>query len=423
MKIIIINHTFQKPEFSKRWSAFASTYKDIDVTLLAPLEWRWGSQKSLTFGTVENIKGSEIKKENFRIKLIRTKINKVVGDWTSKDLLTEIKINEPDIVYFIGGYTSAALMQLIRLKKKHKKFKLMAFSMRGHKLALESTNEVHSVANLLKDTMKKIILYPRLQKFLKNCDAVFCHYPVALEAFRKEGYSKPVYIQTQVGVDPDIFYPNEISRNLIRTKYKVGDSFLFGSASRFHLSKGLLNVIDALPSEGNWKYLIMGWGLPGEVETIKRKVEEKNYQDRVIFTGYIDNWTEMAAHWNSLDCAIHFPSTTEKWVETFSLALVQAMITGCPIIGSSSGSIPYQLGEKGIIASENDINALRDKMLDLMENPQKCKEIGIEMRKRALSSFSIYHLNECFYHTIYDVLDDKYDLGKIDMSNFVFKTE
>jgi glycosyltransferase involved in cell wall biosynthesis len=333
-------------------------------------------------------------------------------------MLSEISKIKPDIVYFIGGYTSAALMQLIKLKKKNSQFKLMAFSMRGHKLALESTNNTISATSIIKDIMKKIILFPRLQMFLKHCDAVFCHYPIALEAFRKEGFTKPIYIQTQVGVDPDIFYPNEISRDFVRNKYNIGDAFLFGSASRFHHSKGLLNVIEALPSEGNWKYLIMGWGLPEEVDAIKKKIKDKKYQDRVILTGYIENWNEMAAHWNSLDCAIHVPTTTEKWVETFSLALVQAMITGCPIIGSSSGSVPYQLGDKGIIVPENDINALRNEITHMMEDPQRCREIGIEMRKRALSVFSIYHLNECFYHTIYDVISDKYDIGKIDMTNF-----
>ena len=81
-------------------------------------------------------------------------------------------------------------------------------------------------------------------------------------------------MQTQVGVDPDVFFPNQVAKEKIREKYNIGDAFLFGSASRFHYSKGLIEVIKALPREGNWKYLMMGWGRDDEVERIKEEIKE-----------------------------------------------------------------------------------------------------------------------------------------------------
>lgn len=421
-KIIIINHTFQKPEFYKRWECLAALYADLDITLLAPADWVWGAGKSLTHGTVEEIQGHIINKERFRIHLIDTK-QTYQKDWISKGLEREILEIKPDIVYFIGGYTAAAFMQILKLRKKEKLYdmKVLAFSMRGHTLALQSTNTNLHPIGFAKNLAKKILLTPRLNCFKKHCDAVFCHYPDALEAFRKEGYTGPVYMQTQVGVDPDVFYPNPSAREKIRKKYNIGDAYLFGSASRFHSSKGLETIITALPEHGNWKYLVMGWGLDHEVEAIKNLIQQRGLQEKIILTGYIDNWTDMAEHWNALDCALHVPHTTPKWEETFSLALVQAMITGLPVIGSSSGSVPYQLGSDGVIVPEADPIALREKCVDMIENKIDTKILGEKMRKRALRCFSIYHLNDCFYDTIQDILAGVYDDEKIDMSTYMPK--
>lgn len=419
LKLIAINHTFQKPEFYKRWRELAKKHPDIDVTLLAPADWAWGKEKTLTYGHVDNVKGAVVEEEHFRIHLIDMNTTRL-GDWTSTLLEKEITAISPDAVYFIGGYTAAALMQIIDIKKKNRMdgMKILAFTMRGHTPTFAYTENRLTAKQALRFLAKQVVLRPRFGKFKRHCDAAFCHYPAALEAFRAEGYEKPVYMQTQVGVDPDVFYPDEAARREIREKYNVGDAFLFGSASRFHYSKGLSEIIAALPEGGNWKYLMMGWGRPDEVEKIKGEIAARGLEDKIILTGFIDNWPDMAKHWNALDCAIHTPLTTPKWEETFSLALVQAMITGLPVIGSSSGSVPYQIGEDGIIVPEGNIKALADKLTFMMEHPDECRRIGALMRERALSAFSIYHLNECFYHTLLDVVAGRHDEGKVNMATY-----
>lgn len=417
MKIVIINHTFQKQEFCKRWRWLAENHGDLDVTLLAPADWEWGKEKTLTYGHIDNLQGTAIEEGNFHIHLIDTKRDRM-GEWTSVLLEKEIKKIHPDVVYFIGGHTAAPMMQLYRLRRKlhYDNMKIMAFSMRGHTPTIDFKRSEPGLKKYVNTLAKCFILGPRVKKTNRYCDAIFCHYPAALEAFRKEGYTKPIYMQTQVGVDPDIFGPNEASRRKVREKYNLGDAFVFGSASRFHYSKGLSEIIQALPEEGNWKYLMMGWGRDDEVEVIKKQIADRGLQDKIILTGYIDNWTDMAEHWNALDCAVHTPLTTLRWEETFSLALVQAMVTGLPVIGSSSGSVPYQIGPDGIIVPEGNIEAMRQQMVRMMNSPEERKKIGNDMRKRALECFSIYHLDELFYVTLQDIMNGVYDEHKVDMA-------
>ena len=419
MKIIIINHTFQKPQFYKRWRCLAEEHSDLDVTLLAPSSWKWGKEKTLTYGHVDELAGNVVEEPRFRIHLIDTK-DAIMGEYKSKRLIEEIRQIKPDIVYFIGGYTAAPLMQIIDAKKKYHldDMKIMAFTMRGHTPTISLKKEEPGFRKYINYLGKIVILGPRYKKFKKYCDAVFCHYPDARAAFIKEGYKKPIYMQTQVGVDPDVFYPDPEARKRIREKYNIGDAYLFGSASRFNYSKGVSETIRALPAEGNWKYLLMGWGRDDEVEAIKKEIAKRNLEDKIILTGFIDNWKDMAEHWNALDCAIHFPMTTSKWEETFSLALVQEMITGLPVLGSSSGSVPYQIGDEGIVIPEKDENRLREQMIRMMDNPEEGKRIGAKMRERALNCFSIYHLNDLFYETIRDVYAGKFDPAKIDMAEY-----
>ncbi|MEI8133386.1 MAG: glycosyltransferase, partial [Leptolinea sp.] len=249
-----------------------------------------------------------------------------------------------------------------------------------------------------------------------NCDAIFCHYPDAVDCFRREGFKGPIYMQTQVGVNANMFTPDQSLRKEIREKYNLGDSFVFGSATRFTPDKGLGDIIEALPKDGNWKYLMIGSGLPEEEEVINKQIIAKGLQEKIILTGYI-NRSKMPAYWNALDCAIHVPRTTENWVETFSLAVVQAMATGKPIIGNTSGSVPYQIGPDGIIVKEGNIQALQDKISWVIENPEHAMLIGEKMMYRALKCFSVQHLNEMFYNTIIDIYNDTFNSINHDMTS------
>lgn len=267
----------------------------------------------------------------------------------------------------------------------------------------------------IKSWLSFLYSYPRLKYVNKNVDAFFCHYPDALKAFKDEGFTKPIYMQTQVGFNKEWFHPDSKSRQEIREKYNLGDAFVFGSATRFTWDKGLDDILAALPEEGNWKYLMMGSGNESDKIRLLDTIKKRHLEDKVIMTGFVD-WYDMAKYWNAIDCALHVPRTTYHWVETFSLSVVQAMATGKPIIGSDSGSVPYQIGPDGIIIKEGDISRLSEEMRWVMNHPEESKEIGNKLMTRAINSFEILHLNELFYATIIDLLNGIYDEKKVDMA-------
>ncbi len=419
MKIILINHTFQIPRFYKRWQLLANEHRDLDVTLITPNKAKWDIKGSMIFGSDTVIEGKGLNNGNFHIIPVQIQERKFLG-WISDEMVKVIKEIKPDIVYHIGGHTQPSLMQCIKTVRKYlPNSKVMAFSMRGPAYNLifprlrKKESRLHWIARII-----TYYVYSYRVKYLnKNCDAILCHYPTAIKCFKDEGFKKPIYMSTQVGVDTDVYYPDAQKRRRIRTLYNLGDAFVFGCACRFIPNKGLFEIVDALPQEGNWKCLLMGKGENKFTESLIRQIKEKHLEDKIILTGYIE-WNEMPAYWNAIDCALHVPQTTDTWQETFSLAIVQAMATGKPVIGNTSGSVPYQIGVNKMIVPEGDIQALTEKIIWTMQHRDEAMRIGLKMRNYAINSFSIKNLNKQFYDIIQDVYHGVYNKNKVDMVNY-----
>ena len=411
IKIAIINHSFQKPFYRNRWEQFANQYPDCELFLITPKEYKWGDSKALTFGIEEIIKTSNFNNRNFHLVTVRAKKCATSG-WRSPDFKKTLKTIQPDFIYHIGTHTQEPVFQIAKLK--HKFFKqstLLSFSMRGTNTNIKSRIELMKYDH---NFIHKILRIPmflsdkhHLNIFNKYVDCVLCHYPDAKDLFIKEGFKKTISIQTQVGVDTNIFKPNENYRREIRNKYDLNDCFVFGSASRFHYSKGIKEILNALTFEGKWKYLLIGSGTEEEIKTIKDQIIEEHLEEKVIMTGYVPI-EDMPKYWNAVDCAIHFPLSTPKWIETFSLALVQAMATKKAVIGSTSGSVPYQIGPNGILVNEGDSLLLSQKMAEIM-NDKDLQQFNSElMFDRAKNNFSIISLNKQFYALIMELKNEKH---------------
>lgn len=417
-KIVLINHSFQINYFSRRWELFAQCHPDIQITLLAPSEYEWYAGSKYTFGNSKLVTAKAEEDNNFSKRLFRMRAHKHKG-WDSpdfKDILCEIR---PDVIYHIGTHTMESLLQVIKIRNRFlPNAKVIAFSMRGPSLNLKYNFEgKHLLKSLLKAPLYLRGLY-NLKFVNRNIDAIFCHYPDAVKCFRDEGYGGPIYMQTQVGVNSEWFHEDKNARIEIRRKYGISDStFVFGSASRFTTDKGIDVILNALPNKGDWKYLMMGSGSDEDMKRLNNIIQERNLADKVIITGFVD-WYDMAKYWNAVDCAIHVPLTTPQWEETFSLAVIQPQITKKPIIGDMSGSVPYQVGFAEMLVPENDVVALRDKMIWAMNNKRELNIIAERMYDRTRCSFEIRHLNDLFYRTIVeDVIPGNFDMSKFDMSS------
>jgi glycosyltransferase involved in cell wall biosynthesis len=67
------------------------------------------------------------------------------------------------------------------------------------------------------------------------------------------------------------------------------------------------------------------------------------------------------------------------------------MATGLPVIATRVGGIPELIrhGENGILVPPQDVSALSQAMVRLIQDNEWCRLLGSNARKKALSSFSL----------------------------------
>ena len=421
-KIFLINHSFQINYYSRRWELFAQMHPNVDVTLLAPVEFDWYKGKEYSFGKSSKIQGKEKNYGNFHVCTFELRQNRYLG-WSSPDFSKILRSISPEIIYHLGTHNMLSLKQVIDIRNRYlPNTKVIAFSMRGPALNLRLETDSCSLPKKIARKLMFYYLKKRLKYINKNVDAFFCHYPDAVKCFREEGYNGPIYMQTQVGVNEEWFYEDRNARKVIRDKYGINEeTYVFGSATRYSESKGVDVILKSLPKEGDWIYLMMGSGSKDETARLHNLITELGIEKKVIDTGFVD-WYDIMKYWNAIDCAIHVPLTTPKWEETFSLSVIQPMITKKPIIGDNSGSVPYQIGFPEMVVPEGDVVALNEKIKWVLNNKKEAERLGEKMYYRTKSSFTVRHLNDMFYDTLLeDVLTGNFDERKVDMTNYTPK--
>ena len=89
------------------------------------------------------------------------------------------------------------------------------------------------------------------------------------------------------------------------------------------------------------------------------------------------------------------------------------------MIGSDSGSVPYQIGINELIVPEGNVEALKEKIEWVLSHKQEAAEMGEKLYYRTKNGFEIKHLNVLFYDTLVeDILRGEYDINKFDMSTY-----
>jgi L-malate glycosyltransferase len=111
-------------------------------------------------------------------------------------------------------------------------------------------------------------------------------------------------------------------------------------------------------------------------------VAELNLSDRLHFAGGITNLRE---HFAAADIFV-LPSRSEG----FSNAIVEAMAASLPVVATDVGgnAEAVQDGVSGIIVPSEDVAALSAAILQLLSDPSKAKEMGLEGKRLASERFT-----------------------------------
>jgi len=225
---------------------------------------------------------------------------------------------------------------------------------------------------------------PALERFnLRQSQGAVAGNADAARILRDHGFSGPLAVLPQLGVDPDEFR----RRDATGLRRMLGlDRFTVGFVGRFVEEKGLRVFLEALASlTVNFQLLLVGRG-PLEAE-IRAFVTARAWADRVKIVSGVGH-AEVAAYLNCMDVLV-LPSLTRPWwKEQFGHVLIEAMACEVPVIGSSSGEISGVIGDGGLVTVEGDVGALVGALTRVATSPELRRRLGEAGRRRVFETYA-----------------------------------
>ncbi|MEM8778271.1 MAG: glycosyltransferase, partial [Cyanobacteria bacterium P01_G01_bin.49] len=206
-----------------------------------------------------------------------------------------------------------------------------------------------------------------------------------------------------LGCDPNLIYVLRSGLNCQQFEFKprhlqVGEKIRIATTGRLVEKKGIEYSIRAVAKQAkqtpNLEYIIIG---DGELrESFEQLINQLDVQQMIKLVGW-KNETEIK---EILDQSHIFiaPSITAKDGNQDAPinVLKEAMAMGLPVISTYHGGIPelVQEGVSGYLVPERNVDALADKLSELIQHPERWNEMGKAGRTYVEKHYDLDPLND-----------------------------
>lgn len=155
---------------------------------------------------------------------------------------------------------------------------------------------------------------------------------------------------------------------------------------RISPEKGLDIFIESLALlEADFRFIIVGDGRPEYVDMLHNKVREEKLEEKVEFSGWVDN-----RHMGEYFAKSAFLVVPSIWPEPFGIVGIEAMAHGRPAISFNVGGISEWLedGKTGFLIERMDVRGFALKMNLLLRDKSLRHELGQNAYKMASITFN-----------------------------------
>jgi glycosyltransferase involved in cell wall biosynthesis len=343
MNVVIIGHTYIAPINRKKWVVLAQLYPDVNLTIIIPKTW-----KTELFEHVADI-SDEYYLPNCRFVALDAQRtgNELLYAYRSHQLYRILKQAKPNILQVEQGYSSAVYAQANIVARMVDSRIISTF--------FTWVNwEQH-------ETLKHKIFFRPLEKInLAYAQAAIVGNRDAATLLIKRKFTKPIYVIPQLGVDTELFKPQEQVNN---GRKRIG--FL----GRFVEEKGIFTLLEAFADLAHffpeWDLIFVGKG--PETQKLEAAILHHNIHERTHIIAPVTH-EQIPSILNSLSILVLPSHDTPTWREQFGHVLIEAMSCGVPIIGSDAGEIPNVIGTAGLVFEQKNPQALLAQLKTLMQD-------------------------------------------------------
>lgn len=171
------------------------------------------------------------------------------------------------------------------------------------------------------------------------------------------------------GVDADCFH-GRYSMNSLREELALPQqAWIVGSVARLEQEKGHIHLINAIPQcDPSMHFVLVGQGR--ELSGLKERVRELGLEQRVHFLGNRSDIPEIL----SLFDVFTLPSLREG----LPLAMLEAMSSHLPVVGTHVGGVPSLLHQSqgGLCVEPASPTALARALSELHSHPEQCRQMA-----------------------------------------------
>jgi glycosyltransferase involved in cell wall biosynthesis len=376
MKILVASHSYIVDLNCEKLRVLANLEPGIEVTIVVPKRWKPGGVMKDTVATRYREEGS------FRVVPVSNFSQNNQGLLSfGADLIPLLRKFRPDVIQVEQGSKSIAYAEMITLNRL---------------LGLKAKNLFFTWWNLPYTLKFPVSLLESYN--LRHTDGIVVGNRDGNEILRQRGYQGEMRIMPQLGVDDSLFRPQPQPE--LASQLGIADTdFVVGFVGRFVSEKGLLTLAKALAGlkDRPWKWLLLG---RGELkETLLEEAKTLGFADRLIWVESVPH-ADVYRYINLMNTLVLPSETTYKfktltsagWKEQFGHVLIEAMACQVPVIGSDSGEIPNVIADAGLVFPEGNVDELRDRLSQLMDERSFAEEIGRQGYQRAIVHYTNHAL-------------------------------
>jgi glycosyltransferase involved in cell wall biosynthesis len=239
----------------------------------------------------------------------------------------------------------------------------------------------------------------RKEDVRRATDVFIAATPAAKSALVAEGVEPRRIVVQPSGVDTNRFSP-ACRNEKLRASWGVrSDDVVFLYAGRLLREKGLLNLLLAVERCGSLRGRLILVGSGAEEARLRRAVAARRLEDRVSFLSWID-YEKMPAVMASADVFVMPSLPTPYNEEQLGFSLIEAMASEVPVLATIGASVPWVVGDGGLVVPPYDVEALSEGLEQLTADGRLRSSLGAAGRKRAETLLNV----ECFAATFAEVV-------------------
>lgn len=367
MKLLVVGHSFLTAYNQTKYAAMKQIDPELRLRLVVP------SSIALRFGPLAyEVHPALASEDVIPLKPWFTVWNHVTYLHNPARMAAILREFQPDVIHIEEEPQVLITVETIALQRV---------------FARSAAVTVHEFDNILRPRRFPLGAIKRILRAysLRRITAALCANRRSTELLRAEGYFRGfIEILPQYGFDATELHPGNEPR--LRAELGLQDGVVVGHVGRLAEEKGLRSLIEALGRLQTypWKLLLLG---AGHLESEIRQSWMPKFPGRIVLVPAVP-LDQVAPYFRCADIFVLASYSMPNWKEQFGASLAQAMLTGIPSVGSSSGAIPEVLGPGGIVFKEKDTDDLARALGELLASSARRRELGALAREFALQNYS-----------------------------------